>query len=304
MLKNMQEVLEYGFKVLNEVYFENMLPPVVITIMSSPKTYGHFTTGKVWKAEEEHYNEINISAEHLDRNIENTMATLMHEMVHFYCQLNGIADTSQDGRYHNKFFKREAEARGLIISYAKYIGYSVCRVLAAMGYAVYDCDSRAKALMDVSERIKSLLAERISPAVITAEGEIDRRVLASIVFSDSDRLGVLNEIVHAEVRADLAEWAAGRPLAFVETAILYESGLDAMVDEVWMVDAPKEMRVERVMKRSSMSAAEVEARIESQLAFTPSKLHPKTHLIVNDNFRAVLPQVEQLLSPYDKPLRV
>lgn len=125
MLKNMQEVLEYGFQVLNKVYFGDALPPAVITIMSSPKTYGHFTIGKVWKAEEEHYNEINISAEHLDRDIENTMAMLMHEMVHFYCQLKGIADTSQDGRYHNKFFKREAKARGLIISYAKYIGYSV-----------------------------------------------------------------------------------------------------------------------------------------------------------------------------------
>lgn len=125
MLKNMQEVLEYGFEVLNGVYFDNALPPVVITIMSSPRTYGHFTVGKVWKAEEEHLNEINISAEHLDRNIENVMATLQHELIHFYCQLNGIADTSQNGRYHNKNFKREAEARGLIISYGKYIGYSV-----------------------------------------------------------------------------------------------------------------------------------------------------------------------------------
>lgn len=125
MLKNMQEVLEYGFEVLNEVYFDNMLPPVVITIMSSPRTYGHFTVGKVWKAEENHFNEINISAEHLDRNIENVMATLQHELIHFYCQLNNIADTSQSGRYHNKNFKREAEARGLSISYAKYIGYSV-----------------------------------------------------------------------------------------------------------------------------------------------------------------------------------
>lgn len=125
MLKNMQEVLERGFEVLNEVYFDNALPPVVITIMSSPKTYGHFTVSKVWKAEKEHYNEINISAEHLDRPIIYVMATLQHELIHFYCQINGIADTSQNGRYHNKNFKREAEARGLIISYEKYIGYSV-----------------------------------------------------------------------------------------------------------------------------------------------------------------------------------
>lgn len=127
MLKNMQEVLEYGFSVLNKVYFENALPPVVITIMSSPKTNGHFTVGKVWRAEQTHLNEINISAEHLYRPIENTMATLMHEMVHYYCQLNGIADTSKNGRYHNKNFKKEAEARGLIISYAQYIGYSVTK---------------------------------------------------------------------------------------------------------------------------------------------------------------------------------
>lgn len=125
MLKSMQEVLEYGFEVLNRVYFDNELPPIVITIMSSPKTNGHFSIGKIWRAEEGHYNEINISAEHLDRPIENIMATLCHEMVHYYCQLNGIQDTSKGGRYHNKNFKREAELRGLSIGYHKYIGYSL-----------------------------------------------------------------------------------------------------------------------------------------------------------------------------------
>ena len=125
MLKSMQEVLEYGFEVLNRVYFNNELPPIMITIMTSPRSYGHFTLGKIWRAEEGHYNEINISAEHLDRPIENIMGTLMHEMVHYYCQLNNIDDTSKDGRYHNKRFKREAERRGLSISSAKYIGYSV-----------------------------------------------------------------------------------------------------------------------------------------------------------------------------------
>lgn len=125
MLKSMQETLEYGFEVLNRVYFGGELPPAVITIMSSKRTYGHFTVGRVWKAEEKRFNEINISAEHLDREIGAIMATLCHEMVHFYCQLNQIEDTSQNGRYHNKNFKREAEARGLLISYGKYIGYSV-----------------------------------------------------------------------------------------------------------------------------------------------------------------------------------
>jgi DNA-directed RNA polymerase subunit RPC12/RpoP len=125
MLKSMQEVLEYAFNIFNEVYFENQLPPIVITIMSSPRTNGHFTVNKEWRIEQNHLNEINISAEHLNRPIENICGTLIHEMVHYYCQLNGIQDTSQGGRYHNKNFKAEAERRGLIITYAQYIGYSV-----------------------------------------------------------------------------------------------------------------------------------------------------------------------------------
>ena len=102
MLKNMQEVLEYGFEVLNRVYFDGELPPIVITIMSSPRTNGHYTVNEVWRSEEEYLHEINISAEHLNRPIENIMATLCHEMVHYYCALHGIQDTSQGGRYHNK----------------------------------------------------------------------------------------------------------------------------------------------------------------------------------------------------------
>ena len=125
MLKNMQEMLEYAFDVLNGFYFNGELPPIVISIMSSPRSNGHFTCGKVWRNEEDFMHEINISAEHLDRPIENICGTLMHEMVHYYCNLNGIQDVSQNGRYHNKNFKREAESRGLIISQGKYIGWSI-----------------------------------------------------------------------------------------------------------------------------------------------------------------------------------
>lgn len=123
----MQAMLEEAYKVLNKVYFNNELPTIVISIMSSPRSKGHFTVGKVWRAEENHYNEINISAEYLKRPIEEVCATLMHEMVHFYNHINGVADVSHGGRYHNKNFLREASKRGLIISYQQYIGYSVTK---------------------------------------------------------------------------------------------------------------------------------------------------------------------------------
>lgn len=124
MLKNIQELFERGFEILNKEYFNGELPTAIITIQSSKKSYGHFTTYPVWESTENRMHEINISAEHLDRPIENIMSTLMHEMIHLYCSENKIEDTSKNGRYHNKNFRKTAEARGLIILYEKYIGYS------------------------------------------------------------------------------------------------------------------------------------------------------------------------------------
>jgi hypothetical protein len=125
MLASDSVLLETAFYVLNEVYFDNTLPEAVITIQSSPKCFGYITVHKVWKDNKDSYHEINIGAEYLSRPIENVLATLCHEMVHLYCMVNGIKDTSNGGRYHNKRFKIEAEQRDLKIEYAKYIGYSV-----------------------------------------------------------------------------------------------------------------------------------------------------------------------------------
>lgn len=119
------------FKYINEAFFDNELPVPVITTQSTPRAYGHFTPWKSWtidKAGEKIGQvEINLGAETLNRPIENTVATLIHECVHYYCYLHDIKDTSRGGSYHNKRFKEEAEKRGLIIEYDSRIGYSVTK---------------------------------------------------------------------------------------------------------------------------------------------------------------------------------
>ena len=143
MIGNNTELLEDLFDLLNDKLFNGELPKAVITIQSASKCYGYITTSKVWNDDNsgEQYREICVSAEYLNRNIENVAATLCHEMVHLYCMCNGIQETSQNGRYHNKNFKVEAEKRLLKISYRKYIGYSVTepseefiRLLTENGY--------------------------------------------------------------------------------------------------------------------------------------------------------------------------
>lgn len=123
--KRVTGYLDKIFNLLNEQYFDSELPKVVITIQSTPKAYGHFTTYEAWHCNEDRYNEINIGAGTLDRPIENIVATLLHEMVHEYCFINGIKDTSRAGSYHNKKFKTEAMKRDLNIDYDSRIGFSV-----------------------------------------------------------------------------------------------------------------------------------------------------------------------------------
>lgn len=126
-ISNAVKFLEEAFDVLNKEYYESALSRPIITIQSTPGTNGHYTCFDAWKsrAPGKGFREINIGAESLCRPTANIIATLDHEMVHQYCDLNGIKDTSRGATYHNSRFKAEAEKRGLIISYDKKIGWSI-----------------------------------------------------------------------------------------------------------------------------------------------------------------------------------
>lgn len=173
----------------------------------------------------------------------------------------------------------------------------VSHILTALGYKVYDCDSRAKKLMDHNIGIRQAIADEISPAAITPSGQIDRKHLAAIVFTDTEKLNKLNSIVHTAVKNDIIAWRERHPeeTLWVESAIIYESGISKMVDEVWDVTAPEGIRVDRVVKRNGISPEDVQLRIAAQ-AIPVTSPHKRVFTILNDDIQPVLPQVLNLLS--------
>ena len=172
----------------------------------------------------------------------------------------------------------------------------VSRILIAMGYEVYDSDSRAKRLMDSSDEIKQQIADTFGRATISADGQINRPLLSSIVFSDPGALARLNTIVHGAVLDDIARWQSSSPRdrLFVETAILYQSGMDKMVDDVWEVIASESIRVARIVARNNISPDEAMKRIDSQ-RITIASPHPLTYPIDNSGTVPLLPQIHHLL---------
>ena len=85
----------------------------------------------------------------------------------------------------------------------------------------------------------------------------------------------------------------GAKAAFVETALLRTAALDRLVDSVWHVTAPDEVRINRVMARNNFTAQQVKDRMAAQVA--EDEVAPGEHVIVNDNLNALLPQISQLI---------
>ncbi|MDE6710946.1 MAG: dephospho-CoA kinase [Alistipes sp.] len=142
---------------------------------------------------------------------------------------------------------------------------TVCRLFAAKGIAVYDSDAAARRLMNESRPLRRALVERFGDAVYRA-GELDRKFLAGIVFSDPAALADLDALVHPVVRADFETWCARQTGDYVvlESAILFESGFDSLVDRTVAVLAPAEVRVARVCRRDGSDPEAVRQRIAAQ----------------------------------------
>ena len=172
----------------------------------------------------------------------------------------------------------------------------VSRLLTLMGVPVYDCDTRAKWLMNHDAILREALSAAIGSEVYGADGMLDRAHLSSYMFGYPERVAKVNGIVHPAVREDFRLWAqaSNAPIVGVETAILYEAGMNADVDAVCMVYAPTELRVQRAMLRDATDAVSVRRRMNSQMS-DDELLSRATYIIYNDDSKSLIEQVAQML---------
>lgn len=173
----------------------------------------------------------------------------------------------------------------------------VCRICSLRGIPVYDCDSRAKRIMHESELIRTALTDLIGEEVFPPGGSIDRAVLSARMFSSDEVRLAVNSLVHEAVRKDVQAWFEALPgdVAIVETAIPVTAGMIPSLHEIWLVEAPAELRLQRVMKRSALTAAQVMARIKTQDEEYASLPAHKLKIINNDGIAPLLPQIPTCL---------
>ncbi|MDR3141264.1 MAG: dephospho-CoA kinase [Tannerellaceae bacterium] len=175
-------------------------------------------------------------------------------------------------------------------------GKSVVASLFEMtGIPVYTADTESKRLADTSPVIREGLTGLFGDDIYR-DGALDKKRLASLIFSDKEALRRVNAIIHPEVNRDFLQWASRQqaPACAIETAILFESGFDKHIDLSVMVYAPLELRIERAAIRDKAPYDEITRRIHNQLP-DEIKKERADFIIYNDGQQPLIPQVERLI---------
>jgi dephospho-CoA kinase len=142
----------------------------------------------------------------------------------------------------------------------------VLKTLRELGAETFDADLVAHEVMRHGTPAWRAIVERFGEGVVGEDGEINRRALGAIVFADPAALESLDQIVHpatvAAIRDRVAKVAGG--VAVIDAIKLFEAGLNADCDEIWVVDCTREQQIERLMRRNNLTREAAIERIDAQ----------------------------------------
>lgn len=172
---------------------------------------------------------------------------------------------------------------------------TICAVLETMGYPVFYADAEAKKCMTDDPLLRQeIVAQFGSEAYV--QGLLNRSYLASIIFRDPSQRDVLNQLVHPAVYRAFEQWKTRQSatLLFNESALLFETGSYRRFHATILVTAEREVRIQRVMERDSISREQVIDRMNNQWDDT-EKIALASFVIRNNPTDLVVPQLVQIV---------
>jgi dephospho-CoA kinase len=174
---------------------------------------------------------------------------------------------------------------------------TVSKVFATLGVPLYDADTRAKNLMVTSPTLVLSIKQLFGNEAYLPSGELNRKHISAIAFTDKTILTQLNTLVHPAVFNDFEEWCNNQQTLYIikEAALMFESDSYKQLDEIIVVTAPEELRIQRTIERDGSTREAVLNRMKNQYS-QAEKLERAQYELKNDERELVLPQVLQLHS--------
>ena len=176
--------------------------------------------------------------------------------------------------------------------------------LAKLGALVLDADTISREAVKKGADGLNKIAEVFGKEVIDANGELDRKALAGIVFSDESKRLILNGIIHPQVLKALKERTHGEKdlnpdrMIVWDVPLLIEVGWVEYVDSVWLVTAPEQTRINRIMARDGCTIKQAQSRICAQMS-EEEKVRFSNEIIDNGgSLEQLYQRVDALYSEY------
>ena len=173
---------------------------------------------------------------------------------------------------------------------------TVAGIFEVLGIPVSYADREAKRIMNEDPLLVAQIIEHFG-AEAYENGQLNRPYLAARVFSDKQKLALLNELVHPVTIREGEAWMQAQegktPYAIREAALIFESNSGKYLDFIIGVYAPVELRIQRTQERDGLQKEEVLLRMRNQLD-EDAKMKLCDAVIVNDGVTALLPQVLDL----------
>ncbi|KZE48817.1 dephospho-CoA kinase [Brevibacillus parabrevis] len=185
---------------------------------------------------------------------------------------------------------------------------TVTGMLRERGIPVIDADQIAREVVEPGKPAYEAIVRHFGRDILLEDGQIDRKGLGEIVFSDESERQKLNAIVHPEVRrvmreeAEAAE-ANGADIVFMDIPLLFESKLQHMVEKIVVVYAPCDMQLARMMERDELEEEQAQKRLRAQFPIDQKKL--EADFLIDNSFsrEETERQVEALLAEIRAELR-
>ena len=176
---------------------------------------------------------------------------------------------------------------------------TVTEFLRQNGFEVVDADAVVHQLQKTGGRLYQTLVEHFGDEVLLENGELNRPLLASLIFSNSKEQewskSTQGEIIREELAALRNQLAQTEALFFMDIPLLFEQGYDSWFDETWLVYVNRDVQLERLMKRDQISKEAAESRLNSQWPLERKMVLASHSLDNNGNQKQLITQVVQLL---------
>lgn len=179
-------------------------------------------------------------------------------------------------------------------------------LLKRMGMPVFNCDQYARMVLENNHPAFAEIINAFGTDILDEAGEIDRKKLASVIFSDEAKRKQLNDITHPYIRTGMLKFfdnVKDKKLIFAEVPLLFEAGWQDLFDEIWLITCRKETAVQRMMEMRDYSLQEAESRYAVQMQNAPDAAQADIVIYNDGDLHDLNSEINRIIRTYRERIR-